>query len=193
MFTPLFDRLAYANDDNEAIKCRVLDSIGLTWNFEALLIVKYVDDTLVAHHWDRRRQEFGLLVAQVDAVGQAVFMEDLSRSIRSAKRVHRVDTVVPIPAWKGSHEQLIHEATAGDVVVRCNLLEPDFVVSAIMYHSLAVILPTRSWSSSAVHTQVRRTGLPAPELLHLREWPPRWCIPDKDQSRERTEALPPRP
>lgn len=134
MLTPLFDRLVYYNDENKAIKCRVLDLQGLTWNFEALLIVEYVDDTLVTHHRDRRRKELGLLVAQVDAVWQAVFMEYLTRPIRGAKRVHRVDTVVSIPAWEGPHEQLVHEATAGDGVVRCNLFETEFVVSAIMYH-----------------------------------------------------------
>lgn len=193
MLTPLFNRLIYANDKNNEIKCCVLDSKGLTWNFEALLIVEYVDDTLVAHHWDRSRKEFGLLVAQVDAVGQAVFVKDLPRPIRSAKGVHRVDTVVSIPAWEGPHEQLVHKATASDVVVRCNLLEPEFIVSAIMQHSLAFIVPTRSWSNSVVHTQARRTDLPSPELWHLREWPLRWYIPDKDRSLERIEALPLRP
>lgn len=78
--------------------------MGLTWNLEALLIVEHIDDTLVACDRDRKRKDLGPVVAQLDTVRQSVFFEDRTRPIRSTERIHRVDTVVSVPAWEGPHQ-----------------------------------------------------------------------------------------
>lgn len=87
-----------------AVRDQVMDQMGLTGNLEALLIVEDVDDTLVARDWDRRRKDLGPVVAQLDAMGQPVLFENLTRPIRSTERVHCVDAVVSVPAWEGSHQ-----------------------------------------------------------------------------------------
>lgn len=76
----------------------------LTWNLEALLIVENVDHTLVALDCDRRWSKLGSLVAQLNVVGQSIFEEDLTRSMRGTERIQGVNAVVSVPAWERPHQ-----------------------------------------------------------------------------------------
>lgn len=104
------------------VRTRVQLKSALTWDFEALLIVKNIDDALPRDDWNRRPDKHGRIVVQLDVV-RRLFSEDCPRPFGSVEWVESICAISAIPARESSHEQLVHHTAACNIEIRGSLLE----------------------------------------------------------------------